>query len=349
MNDLNQLLRDAAGSDGGERLDPHDLLVRARRKVRNRRIVAVGAAAATLAVVAGVIAAVSDPRDKRADVVEDPDRGRYQQIRIAPSEVERRCSLLLGATETEWVAGIDRDGVAVPAESAGRPIEDREGHLVQLLPAGEDIGNVYLAPDRGPGWSGSAIPSYAGVRGECLIPQTGLIAGIATSRSEPVPPAADSEAVVDLCTRRNAYDLTGWQVVTTASSDTHLFAMLRSENDYYAVCSLGEDGSGSLDLEGVSRPGPEDRDGVRPHSSFGSCEIPPSGEGLCVAYGAGLSDGTRVTIDTPARRLATTEEVDGAFVVAVAVTSSTSGPVLRLNDRDGTVLEETALHETGGL
>ncbi|RHW26874.1 hypothetical protein D0Z08_11810 [Nocardioides immobilis] len=352
MNDLNQLLHDAAGSGDDHRLDPRDLLTAGKRKVRNRRLaLAGGAVAAVVAAAALVTGLPSD--DDRQDVVDDPDQrsSSYEEVRIPVDEVERRCSVVLNGEgeSTRWVGGVDEDGTAVSAATTGQRIENREGHIAELLPAGTKGVSYFPPPRRREGWSGSALPDADEIGGLCLIPQADLLDGVENAQAAPLPPADDHAAVADLCAHRAAYDVGGWQVVATAETTDYLFAMLRSDNGYYAACMLEADGGALLDLEGLRHPAePRTAPDRRYPPYVGECADQANGDGVCVVYGADLADGFRVDLVGGERVLATSIPTNGAYLVAAEISNSAE-VAIRITSPDGDVLEEVYLASHGAL
>lgn len=349
MNDLNQLLHDAAGSGDGQRLDPRDLLSSGRRKVRNRRLALAGGTVAAAVAAAALVMALQP--DDRPDVVDNPKQrnSTYEEVRIPVDEVERRCSVVLdgGSEGTAWVGGVDQRGRAVSAATTGQRIETREGHVAELLPAGLK-GVSYVPPPRREGWSGSALPDAEEVGGLCLIPQADLLDGVESAEAAPLPPPDDHAAVADLCARRNAYDVSGWQVVATAETTESLIAMLASDNGFFAACALERDGGASLDLEGVQHSGEPSAPRAPRYASAGSCAHQADGHGVCLVYGADLADGYRVDLMRGGRVLETSTAADGAFVVAAEVSDDVTVGV-RITSPEGDVVEEYGLASHSGL
>lgn len=328
MNDLDQLLRDAADTDGWGRLDPREVLVAGKRRVRRRRLTAAGTAAAAVAVVAVVVAAVSAPGDRRADVVDRPERGSgtYTEVRISEAEVEARCTTVLNQR-----LAVDEGWMVDPDPRAPRTVETREGFPVQLSSTSR---------------AGTAAPQT------CVIPQAALLDGIGVARDEPVPAPDDATAIADLCSRRVGYDLTGWEVVTRVGYDGGVAAMLVSDNGYFAACSLTRDGGGTIDIDPTGwrdasgDPVGTDADITLPRVSDAVVKG-GDGELSSLTYGvlAGLPDDYRVlALGRQGRVLASTTTTRGAYVLVVEGSRRDIGGFL-VTKPDGTPVASTALPE----
>jgi hypothetical protein len=257
MNDLNQLLHDAAGSGDGPRLDPRDLLSSGRRKVRNRRIAVAGGVTAVVVAAAALLAWLPSG-DDRPDVVDDP-HGRsssYQEVKLPVEEVERRCSVVLndryGTTGVDYVTGSAPDGTAVAGTEVDHFIETREGATALLLPFGERWPNgephyglrLRGAPLR-PGDGGRARPSVS----LCVVPQTDLMDGIAKAEGKGTPHSPAK--LLDTCSLRTGFDIRGWQVLTArydAVADGLLLA--GSTNGYVAICQVSGAAAGARGEDG---------------------------------------------------------------------------------------------------
>lgn len=351
MNDLNRLLRDAAGSDGGERLDPQDLLAAGRRKVRNRHIAAAGAAAAGVAAIIAAVAFGTAPGDDKADVVDDLNRGTYEEVRITPAEVERRCSVVLNArygTDVSWVAGTV-NGIATSVTTTRQEIETREGHLVWLTPEGDEAVN---APQgEGPTtWTGRLDPSSDALYGECLIPQTVYLDDVGAPQTTPVS-ADDADAVADACSRRNGFDVSEWSVVASADESGDVFAILMSTNGYFSACELSVGGGSILDIEGRPHRSDGESPGRNGYYPEGSCGSVGDAAVRCVVYGVvpGLPDAYRAELVRGQDVVASTITSEGAFLLVHRPTPGQEPPRFRLVGSSGEVLANVHLAGASGL
>lgn len=360
MNDLNQLLHDAADSGGGHRLDPQDLLSSGRRKVRNRRLALAGGAV-TAAVAAAALVAGLQADDDRPDVVDDPDRrsATYEEVRVPVEEVERRCSVVLNAVnrtdDLEYVAGRSASGRGVSGTEVDHFIETREGWVAYLVPAGErwNFGEPAY-PDPETGVIGpSASDGGSQLDNACVIPQPGLIDSIDEGLEAPVPPMTDPAAVADLCSARSGYDVGTWDPLVAGVLDGDTVAILMSSNGFVAHCALGSDGFTTFEIEadpyldddGVPiPPGPRDlrldpsfMERYRGTATYGAARVLP-----------GLPDGYTVNFSANGDVLAETTTHRGAYLVEF--TAPAGVPVTgRLTDPEGAVVWEGIVRAVAGV
>jgi len=349
MNDLNQLLRDAADSDSSPRLNPLDLLSSGRRRVRNRRIAVAGGAVAAV-VGAAVLITWLPSVDSRPDVVDEPRQhsSTYEEVRVPVEEVERRCSVVLNAVNhTEglrYVAGRADDRTAISAAEGDRLVETREGWTVDLLPVGEKwpadeprsvSDSAPMPAGHGPG-AGSALVGATA----CVIPQADQVDAIPAALDTPVPNAANAGAVVDLCAAQTGYDLRGWEPLAVGSFDLDTAAILLSDNGYVGICTLYDDGwSADLEIEAEpyldseGNPIPAGPGELTLDTGFGS------GTYSVARVLPGLPDNYAVSFSAEGKVIAETTTHQGAYLIGFDAPER-ARVTGRLTDPDGKVVWE---------
>ncbi|KAA1428873.1 hypothetical protein [Nocardioides antri] len=362
MNDLDQLLRDAADSGDGDRLDPRELLSSGRRRVRNRRAAVAGGVAAAVVAAAAVVTwlPTGDDRPDPSDVVDGPGdhSSTYEEVRIPVEEVERRCSIVLnginGTGDLSYVTGRAPDGTAVSGTEADHFVETREGWTAYLRPVGErwPAGEPRYRSDAGGPRQSVASGSAGGDGGgdgdgemlvgemACVIPQADLVAAIPGALYTPLPEDAGADQVVELCSAQTGYDLRGWEVLLVRSFEFETVALTMSENGYVATCTVWDEGWLSdlridpepyLDEDGD--PLPADPDDLAVATSFGS------GTFTEARVLPGLPDGYVVSFSAGGEVIAETTTHRGAYAIEFPVPEE--GPVIgRVTDPEGTVLWE---------
>lgn len=359
MNDLNQLLDDAAGAGGGPRLDPRDLLASGRRRVRNRRLAVAGGVTAVVVLAAALTAWL--PSDDEPDVVDRPDShgSTYEDVPLPLEEVERRCSVVLNAVnpgdDVDYVAGRADDGTAVSATEAEHFVETREGWTAYLMPVGErwprgephyERATEPQPPLQGTGGSGDPAGGDAALVGEtaCVIPQEDLLAGIPDSLDAPRP--RDDAGIIETCAAQTGYDLRGWEPLAVESLEQVDIALLMSDNGYVARCDVYDDGwlstleispESYLDADGDPQPSHVDtrrRLWAVPTSGSGHNEI--------AHVIPGLPNGYTVVVEVDGRELARTTTHRGAYILEFDMPERGNVDTLLLSP-DGEVLARRPL------
>lgn len=142
MDELRRAMLDAGAPRDEWQAELPFLIEAGQKRVRRRRMIATGIAAAVVTVIGTTAALAGIPGLNKADPdpVKDRHSGVYVEERLAPAEVERRCNVVLNVNRPkplEWVAGVDAGSRAVPAEESMEPVETRVGWTVKLTPRGE--------------------------------------------------------------------------------------------------------------------------------------------------------------------------------------------------------------------
>lgn len=353
MNDLNQLLRDAADSGDGDRLDPHDLLVAGRRKVRNRGYAAAGVVTAVFVAAAAALTWLPTD-DERPDVANDPDghSTTYEEVRVPPGEVERRCSVVLNGlnstTDVQYVAGKADDGTAISAGEDPDPDlhATTEGAVAYLMP----VGRKWPRGEPDYGFQRSRLhygtfgrdPHLVGETA-CVIPQADEVAAIPEALDSRLPKAAGAREVVDLCSAQTGYDLRGWEPLAAGTMGSSSAAIVMSENGYVATCTVHDRGWFSqleidpepyLDEEGD--PIPADSEDLAVGISYGSG---PFSEARVLP---GLPDDYMVSFSADGEVIAETTTNRGAYLISFRAPRD-AVVTGRVTDRDGKVVYEAVV------
>ncbi|WP_154402805.1 hypothetical protein [Nocardioides speluncae] len=317
MDELRRAMLDAGAPRDEWQADLTGLMAAGKQRVRKRRMIATGIAAAVVTVIGTTAALAGVPGLNKSDPdpVKDRHSGVYVEERISPAEVDRRCNIVLalkGMKTQNWVAGVGRDGRAVPASESSRTVETRVGSLIDLAPEGAQVS---VSTDGGAGGSPSDRSA------ECIIPQINMLDADAWRGGTGLPDLDDNARIAEVCSRVARYDLEGWEVLVSSESRTTRVAILMSDNGYSSVCELWHGGGRvSIDPQPWSdssgQPvlpdadsGPEDPDRYR--GLVPICAMDGVGMADCslVAVIAGLPDGFRVETMLP----------DGTYVGAKTV------------------------------
>jgi len=254
MNDLNDLMYRASDGDPNQSADPTRLLRQGRRRVHRRRgVTAVsGVAVAALAIVGGAVWLPSatpngsNPGSSQGPSVAATSDGAYEHVEVSRDEVGRRCTTLL-----HNAYGMDGTYLVPPRDDGPW----FEGQTAQVGKAGQG--------SDGDDWTMTL---------SCEVPQADLVDRAGTV-SIPLPDASDDDGIRAACGQYLGWDFTGWDVLTSASTDIATTAALRSTNGYVATCWLNAapGGQGDSSWAGIER------------------ETLPSTEGLAIDYAVWFS------------------------------------------------------------
>lgn len=336
MNRLADLLHETPDPQDAWMLDPMALVAAGEhRVVRRRRRVRAGVAGAAAVVLAITVAGQRVIGDDGPDVVEPaPAPGEYHDVWLDRSEMEHRCSRVLGernGTDVRYVAGRAPDGTAVPGSQVDHYVETREGWAVRLVPEGE----VWPAsapldpePATGPRITPAANRARLGTTADvCVIPQEPAMPLAEALQAVPAP--TDEEAIVRACTRASGYDLTGWDVVgavrhaaaSSPASQEALDAVLLSTNGQAAWCWLSQDLPGGIGMIPRRYRGPTGEplllpEDIDPATRF-AVVAPTVDPALGVGVIPGLPDDWQVRVVADGSPLATVTTDLGGFAYAL--------------------------------
>lgn len=351
MTDLRKLLEDASDLEGGRAIPLNDVLAGADRRLHRRRVLTVGVGLAAAAVLAAIVAITGIPGLHRADpdpVKDDQRDGIYIEERISPTEVERRCNVVLqrtlGKRPQQFVAGVDHSGRAIAADRSVEIIENRVGRTVVMAVPGWKVVDAPHGTDLGAG------PDQVW----CTIPQAGLL-DVAGSAGSPGPiDTTNVKAVTDRCSRRSGYDLGGWTVLAATRVHGFLEAAFLSDNGYGLNCSVLEGrltfyGERFQDDEGAPIVPADHPDDGRYDDLAPQCD--PAGDSpalpatdeperiSCGAVGiiAGLPDGYRIKIglSTGIEQVSTINRGGFAYAFDVADVDAKFQVTIRVVSPDG--------------
>lgn len=243
MKDLRDAMLDAGAPRDDWNAEIPALIAAGQKRVRRRKIIAAGATAAVVAIVGTTAVLAGLPGLNRADPdpVEPDKAGVYVEERLAPEEVERRCNLVANdgtGSPVSYVAGVDSAGRATKATDSVEPVENRVGHQVAIAEEGDDM----IEED------GSLGNSWR----HCTIPQLEFMANTPGEPTE-MPDPADAAAVLQACSGAGLYDFRFWSVLTVASADGRLDAVIMSLNGYSVGCMLEPSGGRTEFLGGRYR------------------------------------------------------------------------------------------------
>jgi hypothetical protein len=359
MDELRRAMLDAGAPPDEWQAELPFLIEAGQKRVRRRRMIATGVAAAVVTVIGTTAALAGVPGLNKSDPdpVKDRHSGVYIEERISATEVERRCNVVLsnqGSGNKTFVAGVDKNGRAVPAAESVEPIENRVGRLILLAPQGTEMGDRPPNPDpadtiRSPSkdWAGPVF---------CTIPQAATLDSAGLPPSGPLPASDDSGGVAEACTRSGGYDLRGWALLVAARVDG-IRAIFMSKNGYAAICSLSTNGA---DVEFYpdrfaddgGRPLlPAGDTGRRDPDRYSDLEMTCPGTGAegqrltCSAIGVlpGLPDGYRIEVRFADGTTTVTETHRGAYVVAIEPQQAElwPRPILRVRAPDGVIVWKT--------
>lgn len=234
MKDLRDAMLDAGAPRDDWNAEIPALIAAGQKRVRRRKVIAAGATAAVVAIVGTTAVLAGLPGLNRADPdpVEPDKDGVYVEERLAPEEVERRCNLVANheaGSPVSYVAGVDSAGRATKAADSVEPVENRVGHQVAIAEEGDDMTEE----------DGSLGDSWR----QCTIPQLEFLANAPGEPTE-MPDPADAAAVLQACSGAGLYDFRLWSVLTAATADGRLDAVIMSLNGYPVSCML--EGTGGL-------------------------------------------------------------------------------------------------------
>lgn len=372
MDELRRAMLDAGAPRDEWQAELPFLIEAGQKRVRRRRMIATGVAAAVVTAIGTTAALAGVPGLNKSDPdpVKDRHSGVYVEERLPLAEVERRCNIMLdrrlGTAKREaWVAGVDANGRGVSAGVSSEPVENRVGRVVTLALAGEPVTGQF-EPGGGPGGSG---PTQA----VCIIPQDEMMDVAGEPVDGAVPDPADAEAVAERCSHKAAYDLRGWKMLAATRMSGWLEAVFLSSNGYAVVCSMSEGRlrfyeDRLLDSDGepivpTDDSGPRDRDryaGLTPvcaHASRQATNAPnqtnQAGSRPVVDCGGvgvipGLPDGYRIEFDLPTGKSHVTTTTHGGFAYTFSIPEPrglTRFPT-RVLSKDGDVVWE-GVTETG--
>lgn len=361
MDELRRAMLDAGAPRDEWQAELPLLIEVGQKRVRRRRMIATGVAAAVVTVIGTTAALAGVPGLNKSDPdpVKDRHSGVYVEERLAPAEVERRCNIVLdneGSDEVQtWVAGVDDEGRAVPAAESVRPVETRVGRLVELAHEGDDVtpNGHDGGRDVGPGGQaqsgmGSSGPGFGTV--SCIIPQEETLKSAGGSTDGDVPAADDDQRVAELCSRLGGYEVRGWSLVAAASLDG-IDAVFMSENGFAMECSITTDGVG-LDFLGRFKHDdgravlPEDDTGRRDPDRYVDLILECSiGRPVvrCLASGVlgGAPDRHQIEVVVADGSIETSMTRDGAYAFVVEMPAEGDGNpryVIRVRAPDGVVV-----------
>jgi hypothetical protein len=255
MNDLHDLMYRASDGDPNRPADPMGILRQGRRRVHRRRgaTAVTGVAVAALAIFGGVSwlpsATPNDSNPSQPPTAAGSSDGAYEPVEVSREEVGRRCTILF-----HNAYGLDGTYVEASFDDDDGPWF--EGQTVGVTEAGggsDDVTETGGGSD-GENWRWTM---------SCEIPQAAFVDQAGTV-STPLPDATDHDGIRAGCGQYLGWDFTGWDVVTSASSDIATTAVLRSSNGYVATCGLnavpGHQGDGSY--VAISREQPPSTEGL---------------------------------------------------------------------------------------
>lgn len=371
MDELRRAMLDAGTPHDEWRAELPFLIEAGQKRVRRRRMIGTGVAAAVVTVIGTTAALTGVPGLNKSDPdpAKDEHSGVYVEERVSVAEVERRCNLVLnsrpGGKDPTWVAGVDKNGRAVPAPESVGPVENRVGHRVELARPGAKVQQQGEMTEEtgGPAEQSQNLPGQDQPAQEsCTIPQENELDEAGLRPAEASSSADDAEQVADLCSRYGGYDLRGWDLLVAAPLEG-VEAMFMSKNGYVVRCTIWPVGV-DLDFayprladEGGRPILPANDTGRRDPDRYAGLTLTCVGGGVdggvsCSAIGVlpGLPDGYRIEVVWPDGSVQATETRRGAYALKVDVATSAASEALRLRVRapDGAVLWTGAGASTGG-
>jgi hypothetical protein len=336
MDELRQAMLDAGAPRDEWQAELPFLIEAGQKRVRRRRMIATGIAAAVVTVIGTTAALAGVPGLNKSDPdpVKELPSGIYVEERISPAEVERRCNIVLdnrgSASSNTWVAGVDKNGRAVPASESVEPVENRVGHVVVVGRPGTKLpSNVAHGPGApGEAGSGDEASTY------CTIPQDKVLTTTGRTPGDPVPSPDDRQQIADLCSRFGGYDIRGWDQLVAAELEA-VEAIFLSKNGYLLSCLISEDGVFfELDerrlADDVGKPilppgdtGPRDPDRYSQLLELG-CS---AGGDHCYMSGVlpGLPDAYRIEVTLADGTVRATETKRGAYAIRVDLPADGGG------------------------
>lgn len=335
MDELRRAMLDAGAPPDEWQAELPFLIEAGQKRVRRRRMIATGVAAALITAVGttAVLAGVPGLNKSDPDPVKELPSGLYVEERISPAEVDRRCTIAVNnvkGTDKAWVAGVNEGERAVPAAESVRPVENRVGHVVEVATPGltfrpgEAVGEQ--TPAEGEGADGSV--TY------CTIPQSQVLTTTGRPSEGALPSSADVREIADRCWRYGGYDVRGWDLLVAADFDV-VEAIFLSKNGYLLTCTIGRQGV-EIELDGErladddGRPIlPRDDRGRRDPDRYSQLAVSCS-EGRpaeCSASGVlpGLPDGYQIELTGPDGSRQTTETSRGAYAIRIEVPNGLDG------------------------
>ncbi|WP_154402922.1 hypothetical protein [Nocardioides speluncae] len=314
------------------------LIAAGQKRVRRRKLIAAGTAAAVIAIIGTTAALTGIPGLNRADPdpVKPDKSGFYVEERLAPAEVERRCTIVMnadGQTKYTWVTD---------------STETRVGRTIAMQTT--DL-------------TGNGGSHAAAFLQNCVIPQEKMLHQPRRAHPAKMPLPTDTDALTEQCSRQASYDFTDWTILASAARGRPgvdgVNVVLMSANGYAVHCNISPPesstgirfGEGRLhDDEGepILPPddaGPEDPDryvGIAPRCYREERQI------RCLSTGVipGLPDGYRIEVVRPDGSVKEFVTNRGAFAIVVR-SDKESGTPDRLDakvmDQDGGVLWDSAI------
>jgi hypothetical protein len=337
MKDLRDAMVDAGAPRDDWNAEIPALIAAGQKRVRRRKIIAAGVAAAAVAIVGTTAVLAGLPGLNRAhpDPVKPDRRGIYVEERLSPAEVERRCTIVLNAAEGQskytWVT-----------EST----ETRVGRTIAMQTVD-------------PAGNGGSL-QVAGL-GNCVIPQEDMLDQVTGAYPTTMPLPDDADALAEQCSRQAGYDFSEWAVLAAAArgrpSVDGVNVILMSANGYAVHCNIAppEHSTGITFLEhrfhdddgepilppGDAGPDDPDRfDGVAPRCYSELRQV------LCVSTGVipGLPDDYQIEVIRPDGSVEEFVTNRGAFAIVTRFAKTGASPVkldTRVMDRDGKVVWES--------
>lgn len=340
MKDLREAMLDAGAPRDDWNAEIPALIAAGQKRVRRRKIIAAGATAAMVAIVGTTAVLAGIPGLNRADPdpVKPDQRGVYVEERLAPADVERRCTFVLNAPHR--AAG--QQGLTWVTDST----ETRVGRTIAMHSVDP---------------TAEAGSSQIQVLGHCVIPQEAMLDQATGVYPTKMPLPDDAEALTEQCSRQAGYDFTEWTVLASAARGRPgvdgVNVILMSANGYAVHCNISppeqstgirflddrfhdDEGEPILPSDDAGLDDPDRYRGVAP-----LC-YPEQRQVRCISTGVipGLPDGYRIEVIQPDGSVDEFSPNRGAFAIVTRFAKTGASPVkldARVMDRDGEVVWES--------